>query len=219
MNTKRMNGATFDLRGAFYDFDQAFREDPDTALGEFQALLLDERACRDRIAFLTALQLSQEGEERSISADEFAEEIRLIREGRTYAGFHSGKLLPERICRLASNPDALWQAHRALVAGIVEPLDPPDHSVRLDSPTPTFCSPDVETPIVGQTTETTPDFKSDVIHAVEHMLLKIENCESVVPEIAMLKRSLEVVRNSSTVDLHTLSDLVVRLRKILAVLH
>jgi hypothetical protein len=114
-----------------WDFAQDFAANGEPALRRLQALLLDGKACLNRVAFLDAL--AEEGTvelpelRAELSPDSFIEEIGLICEMGLMRAYREGILLPERIARLqrfTCDPDALLAAHRRLVEEADAPASP-----------------------------------------------------------------------------------------------
>jgi len=112
-----------DLHLIFLDFSGAHAGDPELALHQIQALLLDASLCEHRVAFLK--QLAASTRELSVTTDiapvdSFEEDIRLIGRFGAIEAVRRGYLAPERLGLLTWHPDALWGAHLALTS--IEPF-------------------------------------------------------------------------------------------------
>lgn len=122
-----------DLKLVFLDFRSEYEHQPRQAVHALQALLLDENACRARIAFLERLARRKtidrpdlevqtgsatlhrdHGEGRM--TDDFSAEIRAILEVGTFRALEQARLSVDRLDALSRNRDALWQAHQELMA-------------------------------------------------------------------------------------------------------
>src|SRR5262249_23094518 len=103
----------------FFDFTPAYAEDPGAAVHALQALLLDQAACRARIAFLRSLgELAGEAlpeHDPGRSRGDFAAEIRTILEAGIAPALEQGRLDSDRLAALTRDPEGLGQLHRALV--------------------------------------------------------------------------------------------------------
>lgn len=100
-----MSSVDWDL--VWHDFQKTFTCNIEDALDSFNRLLLDKDTCRARVEFL-----------RSLERDGFAKEIALIGGDGVYRS--SASIAADRLAQLTSNPDALWQAHLALVGDLVD---------------------------------------------------------------------------------------------------
>jgi hypothetical protein len=115
------------------DFRGEYEQQPRQAIHALQALLLDESACRARVAFLErvariGLQTRPDCDATGDTAtlvrdrepgqdpDDFAAEIRAILELGTFRALEQGQLSVDRLDALSRSPDALWRAHRELTA-------------------------------------------------------------------------------------------------------
>jgi hypothetical protein len=96
------------------------------ALAAFQSLLLDEASCRARVDLLHALRdrATREMPDLVPPRADFTREIRAIAELGTFRAFAQGLLLPHRLAGLTRDPDALWQAHLALLRAGQTPIGP-----------------------------------------------------------------------------------------------
>jgi RNA polymerase sigma-70 factor (ECF subfamily) len=107
-----------DLSLAFADFATAFSEDAERALCELQALILDEASCLARIEYLRALAEKVTPAPLRFpagwSAAAFSGEIELLSMVGLFPAWRDGRLRADRLVALASDPNALWQAHQAL---------------------------------------------------------------------------------------------------------
>ncbi len=141
-----------DLNLVFLDFADEYEHQPRQAVHALQALLLDEDVCRARIAFLKRLATTKpqdrpsrgvhiqafimasdhdEGRDRKVS--DFSAELRAILELGTFR-LEQGRLSVDRLDALTRDPDALWQAHRELMADLVE--EPANSDPDLEPQTP-----------------------------------------------------------------------------------
>jgi hypothetical protein len=112
-----MNRVDLDL--ILLDFRLSHEQDKQHSLYELQSLLLDEKACRGRIAYLRELAARGESEFpelcRTAVRQDFSREIQLIGELGVIEAVRQGRIDPARLDALTWEPDALWQAHEALV--------------------------------------------------------------------------------------------------------
>lgn len=137
---------TIDLDLLLMDFAQGWQEKPEQALAALQELLLDETACLARMEMLR--RVAKQAQERfpnlpgKSGPTDFAAEIRAIIQTSPFHALQEGKLDPERLHALTCDPDALWQAHLALVEeeGLEEP-SPVSGSVEGSEATESQASP------------------------------------------------------------------------------
>ncbi len=133
-----------DLNLVLLDFRSEYEHQPRQAVHALQTLLLDENACRARIAFLERLAATKPQDQsdldrvagKAISSRHRAEgrdrgdwtaEIRSILEIGTLRALEQGRLSVERLDALSRDPDALWRAHQELMVDLereVEDRDP-----------------------------------------------------------------------------------------------
>jgi hypothetical protein len=126
-----------DLDLVLLDFGSEYQRDPRQTVHALQALILDEDACRARIAFLERLARTEtlgrpELDVRDGTAtldrdhggssviDDFTAEIRAIVEVGTFRALEQRQLSVDRLDALSRNRHALWQAHQELM-GDLEP--------------------------------------------------------------------------------------------------
>jgi hypothetical protein len=109
------------------DFSNEYEHEPRQAVHALQALLLDENACRARIAFLerlaaTTMSARHRGEDRD--RGDWTPEIRAILDVGTFRALEQGRLSAERLDALSRDPNALWRAHQELMADLERDVQP-----------------------------------------------------------------------------------------------
>jgi hypothetical protein len=107
-----------DLDLVFFRFADAYHDNAEQAVHALYALLLDESACRRRGEFLRRLSLlanREQPERLPERPTDHSQTIRRIVEVGIGEALRDRSIHVEQLDALTCDPDALWQAHRALL--------------------------------------------------------------------------------------------------------